>query len=653
MTKIFGHTSETTTSWILDMQKVTIELSLTEGLLPKNQRHNLLPAETTIVSRIPSTSRTAISWLDIDPKLTTLNCCRSCFAMYPLHNTPSHCRHMLDIVPGYLSKLHDLTGAPLSTISSPSNSREAVTCGTPLFKMSRGQLVPGRKYAFQSLSDWIARLLSRPGLEDLLDESLEESRKPHIPEDDVPDIHSSRIWKAFQGPDGKQFTATSGNLTFAMFLDGINPFGIKASGKKVSDTFVIMVCLTLPFSIRNNPENTFLVGIAPGPDEPSLEQVNWILRPIVAQLKSLWNPGLHLSRTHRHPHGRVIRAALLPFVADLMAMRRSIGLPSPSANRLCSCCLLTKDQINNLNPKTWPRRTSAEHNFWAFKAAEAKTSAERINIFQEHGIRYSVLVELDYWRLTDYHVVDSMHNLLLGLLARHCRAFWAMQDEGPSTDEQGATDKELLDLATQAEILIEQCDEIGYPAEPKETISDVESEISDDLPEISFGEDTSSGDQEYDPDEDGWRGRWVAPEDVVFDVKMLKYINNLLQDIHIPTWIKRAIPFLGKASFGKLKADEWRTLFTIQLPLILIPLWYGADEVNSSLLKNFLHLVSLVNLGLKRTTNSDIICRYRDHLQKYLEGCLQLFPHSDLVPNHHMAWHVADNLENFGPVRSW
>lgn len=173
--------------------------------------------------------------------------------------------------------------------------------------------------------------------------------------------------------------------------------------------------------------------------------------------------------------------------------------------------------------------------------------------------------------------------------------------------------------------------------------------------DLSFTENKGSSDNDFNPLGEGWNGRWepLPVDQIVFDSAMLSDINSLLPQIHIPSWIKRAIPVLGKASFGKLKADEWRNLFTIQLPLILIPIWYGNDHVQTSLLKNFSHLVSLVNLALKRVMTSDIISKYRYHIQKYLESSILLFDHCQPTCNHHMAVHLADCLEKFGPVRSW
>ncbi|KAI7945992.1 hypothetical protein MJO29_012380 [Puccinia striiformis f. sp. tritici] len=173
--------------------------------------------------------------------------------------------------------------------------------------------------------------------------------------------------------------------------------------------------------------------------------------------------------------------------------------------------------------------------------------------------------------------------------------------------------------------------------------------------EILFGTITNTSDADFLLGESSWDGCWVPPSvgKIVFNRQALSYINENLNRIHIPTWIRRAIPVLGKASFGRLKADEWRNLFTIQLPLILPVFWNDDQPGNQSLLHNFAHLVSLVNIALKRTMNQDRIEKYRYHLYEYIKSSLVLFPESNLAPNHHMAFHLADCLERFGPCRAW
>lgn len=450
---IFENASAFTVSWLLDVQRITVQLSLTHGLLPNNSPAQLQPLETDMLNRIPRTISTVLGWLEIDPCLTFVNCCKACFAMYPLALSPERCTHRIAHIPGgpsdsgYANTEIDFA-APDSSDVSPDFSEKI--CGERLNRMSRGHKTAVRKYAFQNLSEWIARLLSRNSVEEWLDESLEESKKPFNPDQIVSDVHQSKIWKEFQGPDGKQFTSVSGHLTFAMFVDGINPFGCKQSGHHSSITFVIMICLTLPVRLRFRRENIFLVGIAPGPREPSLEQMNWILRPIVTQLQTLWNPGLFLSKTHLYEDGRHIRAALLPFIADIPALRRSLGFPSATANHFCSVCLLKKQSIKNFEQTTWPVRTYQMHKTWAYQARDASSVEKRKEIFKTHGVRYSVLIELKYWDIIKYHVVDSMHNLLLGLCAWHCRRLWSMKDEKNDEEELCAVStKELMNLLAE------------------------------------------------------------------------------------------------------------------------------------------------------------------------------------------------------------
>lgn len=655
---VFAHAPALTVSWLLDVQRITIELSLTHGVLPNSSPTTLQPLQGKMLNRIPSTIETVLKWLEIDSSLTFINCCRAFFAMYPLISSPAFCRHRIAEIPGGAYPTEDpnvevLAPKPGYLYDHPSFSEKK--CGEPLLRFARGREKAVRKYAFQDLSEWISRLLSRNLVEDWLDESLEESTKPFNPQASVSDIHQSRIWKRFRGRNGKQFTSQRGNLTFAMFVDGINPFGNKQSGRHSSITFVVLVCLTLPLRVRFRRENIFLVGVAPGPREPSLEQMNWILRPIVTQLQRLWTPGVYVSRTHRHKEGRLIRAALLPFVADIPALRRSLGFPSATATNFCSFCLLKKQDIKNFDQSSWPLRTCEQHKMWAYQARDASNSEERMEIFKTHGVRYSVLMELEYWDVIEFHVVDSMHNLLLGLCAWHCRRFWSMKDE--KNEEEKVPDvstKELLTLHAEHSQAEQLRRNVSEPGESASSVNEDETEHN--IINAQFDENTSSSDEDFNPFSDAkWGGKWMAPplDEIILDSAMLLLINNLLPRIHIPSWVKQAIPVLGKASFGKLKADEWRSLFTIQLPLIMIPIWSRKDHVKTSLLKNFCHLVSLINLALRQELTLEMISSYRHHIKNYLQGSIELFQHCQPTPNHHMAIHLADCLENYGPVRSW
>lgn len=437
-----------------------------------------------------------------------------------------------------------------------------------------------------------------------------------------------------------------------MFTDAINPYVNRQAGKHVSVTFIVLVCLSLPVQLCRLPENVFLVGIAPGPQEPSLDLFNWILIPIIEQLRTLWQTGLLLSKTHRHQRGRHISAALLPFFADLPALRRSLGFASATATRMCLYCLLSKQEITNLNPDSWPKRTPEEHKLRAVEYHHARTIKAQHQLLLTNGAPYSALLKLDYWNIIDYHVVDSMHNLLLGLLQWHCCKFWCMSDRKlDSPDTQHISPSGL-------EALVKEANKINSQARTITTNTHQLTKDNNGLTILTaqFNSKTNSSNAPFEPStiDDGWNGDWtLTSEEVIIDSNALKFIKKMLTCIRIPTWIKRAIPVLGKASFGRLKANEWRNLFTIQLPLILLVFWIDLIPETRSLLHNFAHLTSFINLALKRSTIAESITCYRHHIKSYLKSCLVIFEGVQLAPNHHMAVHLANCLERFGPLRSY
>jgi len=108
---------------------------------------------------------------------------------------------------------------------------------------------------------------------------------------------------------------------------------------------------------------------------------------------------------------------------------------------------------------------------------------------------------------------------------------------------------------------------------------------------------------------------------------------------------------------GTLKADEWRTLGTIYLPIALISLW-GTDEpslnsVEQRVLRHTMFLVSAVLLAMKHIVTQEHMDAYRQNMVEYIKGIVDLYPGVKLRTNHHVAMHIYDFLELFGPVKSW
>lgn len=144
-------------------------------------------------------------------------------------------------------------------------------------------------------------------------------------------------------------------------MDGFNPFTNRQAGKKISTCGVYLVCLNLPPEIRYRSENVFLAGVIPGPSQPSLHQINYILKPLIDDFLVLWEKGLYLMRTLNYPGGRHVRAAIIPLVCDLPAARQMAGLGSHTSRNFCSECLLDLHNMDELDPSKWPHRSYSRH----------------------------------------------------------------------------------------------------------------------------------------------------------------------------------------------------------------------------------------------------------------------------------------------------
>lgn len=132
-----------------------------------------------------------------------------------------------------------------------------------------------------------------------------------------------------------------------------------------------------------------------------------------------------------------------------------------------------------------------------------------------------------------------------------------------------------------------------------------------------------------------------------------------LAKIITPSWVTSVPSNLGAASHGKLKADQWRALGTVHLPLSLIRLWSDADPSNPrsvrcrQILDVTISLMSAVAIATSSVVSKDTPDAYLKHMLAYLNGIKTLFPEYKLHPNHHMALHLREFLRLFGPVHSW
>ncbi|MBW0542946.1 hypothetical protein O181_082661 [Austropuccinia psidii MF-1] len=119
------------------------------------------------------------------------------------------------------------------------------------------------------------------------------------------DIWDSLVSRHFTGKrniNDPPFMSIPGALSFSIYVDWFDAHG--KSRHLASIGPIMLICLNLPPSERLKPENVYVVGIIPGPKEPTSIQFNYLLIPLIKDLKELWQ-GYHF-----HPLQQVLQDPL-------------------------------------------------------------------------------------------------------------------------------------------------------------------------------------------------------------------------------------------------------------------------------------------------------------------------------------------------------
>lgn len=143
--------------------------------------------------------------------------------------------------------------------------------------------------------------------------------------------------------------------------------------------------------------------------------------------------------------------------------------------------------------------------------------------------------------------------------------------------------------------------------------------------------------------------------------EVMQRIRDVVKNTATPSWINSVPHNFGDASTGPLKADEWRTMSTIHLPLALVSLWgegtaHPSTDIATKLrhiLDHTMAVVSAITLACLRTTTEARAIAYRTYVAIYIRDLQNLHPTATPRTNHHMAMHIYDFLRLFGPVYSW
>ncbi|KAJ7675580.1 hypothetical protein DFH06DRAFT_977215 [Mycena polygramma] len=484
----------------------------------------------------------------------------------------------------------------------------------------------------------------------------------------------------------------------AIHLDFFPPYGVRIRGNSDKLGILSVAILGLSENVRYKPEYIY-TSIIGGPDGPKLEQTNGYLKPIIDEALVAWNRGIHFSSTGASPlTGRDADLAFVLSVNDLPAARQAAGLAHHSSHRFCSVCnchgIPTMYRSDFDHPDWKPRDVNVLR-----KAAEAwrdaTTVKERDAIFAEYGVRWSEFWRLPYWNPSRMLVIDSMHCVLEGLVHYECRHVLEINAETAETREKPAQAftyewlpynepdvpkdcrmhaGELKQLDALQRVLETSLTPLGLGGITEKDMRKKLSSRSN--PPLAFlcwsleiwpqvagkvlKRDFVDKLMEWrksmplqDPDFE-YRPKTVTPSDIDF-------IHKVIADTAVPSWLGSVPRDYGHASAGSIKADEWRILATVYLPIALILLWgdntKGKQGAHfSQLLEHTMALFQATTIVCRYAMNPVRAAAYRTFLKTWVDNLHKIHPHTASHPhrpNVHVAFHIYDFLLLFGPIVSW
>ncbi|KAI7963216.1 hypothetical protein MJO29_003643 [Puccinia striiformis f. sp. tritici] len=140
-----------------------------------------------------------------------------------------------------------------------------------------------------------------------------------------------------------------------------------------------------------------------------------------------------------------------------------------------------------------------------------------------------------------------------------------------------------------------------------------------------------------------------------FQDNALAHIRKALPDIIIPRGVTQVPLNLGDPKHGKLKASEWHSLFSTYLPLSLINFFVDnpakcATDNNQNLLLNFSSLVICTNIVSLKSINDSDSNKLAEAYSLYTETSKLVFDSPKILPNHHYALHLPEQMKWWGPL---
>ncbi len=322
-------------------------------------------------------------------------------------------------------------------------------CNTPLvIKDTNGNVKPIKKYAYNSIKTTLERFFMRKNFEKKIEHWRTRSTVPGM----LFDVFDGRYFNEFRKEgESNPFVSKEGSLMLSLNVDWFTP----TKGMNYHVGAIYLVINNLPRTERYKQHNMILVGLMPGPSEPSISEVNHFLRPMVDELIELYD-GI-LVPTFSNPSGKIIRCALMSVNADIPATKKVCGFTWFNSFVPCHKCAdsypAKENQTNqrcfgsNVDDRSWSPRDKHSNYQQALLWKNAETGPERKKIEQQYGVRWSELHRLGYFDVVRCTTVDVLHNLYLGTAKK-------MVEHWKSASPKFLTAKDLIDMAKESKNLI-------------------------------------------------------------------------------------------------------------------------------------------------------------------------------------------------------
>ncbi|KAG1725168.1 uncharacterized protein EDB91DRAFT_1254905 [Suillus paluster] len=181
------------------------------------------------------------------------------------------------------------------------------------------------------------------------------------------------------------------------------------SGYHSTGAFYAVICNN-PREIQYLAEETILLMVIPGPDEPSLEQMNYLIKPFVERVEF---------RVNGHEDPEVSHSHLYCNVSDLPSSRKTSGLQGHNS-KFFMCPTCKKPFFLLSHPSCFDHETFQYRDEWRYikysfhaRTADPPTAKD---ISNNRGVRWSTLNYLPGWMPARSSVIEFMHAVFLTMV---------------------------------------------------------------------------------------------------------------------------------------------------------------------------------------------------------------------------------------------